>query len=106
MGDKKEEIAIAVENVCKVYKLYDKPSDRLKEALKLTRKKKYHEAHALSDVNFNVKQGECVGIIGTNGSGKSTMVKILGGSVKHDSGSILLNGKEIKISSSKASRRA
>ena len=93
MGDKKEEIAIAVENVCKVYKLYDKPSDRLKEALKLTRKKKYHEAHALSDVNFNVKQGECVGIIGTNGSGKSTILKIITGVLNPTSGNVTVNGR-------------
>lgn len=93
MGDKKEEIAIAVENVCKVYKLYDKPSDRLKEALKLTRKKKYHEAHALSNVNFDVKQGECVGIIGTNGSGKSTILKIITGVLNPTSGNVTVNGR-------------
>ena len=49
MGDKtyeNRETAIAVKNVSKVYKLYDKPMDRLKEALKLTRKQKYHESHA------------------------------------------------------------
>ena len=93
MEDKKEEIAIAVENVCKVYKLYDKPSDRLKEALKLTRKKKYREAHALSNVNFDVKQGECVGIIGTNGSGKSTILKIITGVLSPTSGNITVNGR-------------
>ena len=38
MIEKKDEAAIAVEHVCKVYKLYDKPTDRLKEALRLTRK--------------------------------------------------------------------
>ena len=79
MIEKKDEAAIAVEHVCKVYKLYDKPTDRLKEALRLTRKQKYHEAHALSDVSFAVRQGECVGIIGTNGSGKSTILKIITG---------------------------
>lgn len=93
MEDKKEEIAISVEDVCKVYKLYDKPSDRLKEALKLTRKKKYHEAHALSNVNFNVKQGECVGIIGTNGSGKSTILKIITGVLNPTSGNVTVNGR-------------
>ncbi len=82
MGDKtyeNRETAIAVKNVSKVYKLYDKPMDRLKEALRLTRKQKYHESHALSDVSFEIKQGECVGIIGTNGSGKSTILKIITG---------------------------
>ena len=50
MIEKKDEAAIAVEHVCKVYKLYDKPTDRLKEALRLTRKQKYHEADRKSVV--------------------------------------------------------
>ena len=49
--------AIAVSHVSKTYKLYDKPMDRLKEALKLTRQQKYREAHALSDISFDVGQG-------------------------------------------------
>ena len=72
-------IAIKVDHVSKMYKLYDKPSDRLKESLGLTRKKKYHEHWALNDVCFEVKKGETVGIIGTNGSGKSTILKIITG---------------------------
>lgn len=87
------ETAIAVEHVSKVYKLYDRPMDRLKEALKLTRKQKYHEAHALSDISFEVGQGECVGIIGTNGSGKSTILKIITGVLNPTSGSVAVNGR-------------
>ena len=93
MIEKKDEAAIAVEHVCKVYKLYDKPTDRLKEALRLTRKQKYHEAHALSDVSFAVRQGECVGIIGTNGSGKSTILKIITGVLNPTSGNVTVNGR-------------
>jgi teichoic acid transport system ATP-binding protein len=93
MGEIKEDIAISVENVSKVYKLYDKPMDRLYEALKLTRQKKYHEAHALSDVNFNIKRGECVGIIGTNGSGKSTILKIITGVLNPTSGKVKVDGR-------------
>lgn len=69
-------IAIRVEHVSKMYKLYDKPSDRLKESLGLTRKKCYREHYALTDVNFEVPKGETIGIIGTNGAGKSTILKI------------------------------
>ena len=68
---------IQVKDLTKMYKLYDKPSDRLKEALGLTRKKLYKEHYALHDVNFDIYEGECVGIIGTNGSGKSTILKII-----------------------------
>lgn len=71
-----ENIAILVENVSKVYKLYDKPSDRMKEALGF-KKVPVKEHFALNDVSFQVARGETVGIIGTNGSGKSTILKII-----------------------------
>ncbi|MBD5451329.1 MAG: ABC transporter ATP-binding protein [Lachnospiraceae bacterium] len=86
-------VAIAVEKVCKVYKLYDRPKDRMFEALGLTRKKKYTEHFALSDVSFDVKQGECVGIIGTNGSGKSTILKIITGVLNPTSGTVKVDGR-------------
>ena len=57
MEQKQEEIAIAVDHISKVYKLYDKPMDRMVEALGLTKKKKYREHFALSDVSFQVKTG-------------------------------------------------
>lgn len=88
-----EQIAIAVKDVSKVYKLYDKPMDRLKEALGFTKKKKYHEHFALSNVNFDIKQGECVGIIGTNGSGKSTILKIITGVLNPSVGDVEVNGR-------------
>ncbi len=95
MGENKEQeqIAIAVQNVCKIYKLYDKPMDRLKEALGLTRNVKHREHFALNNVNFQVKQGECVGIIGTNGSGKSTILKIITGVLNPTSGAVTINGR-------------
>lgn len=95
MGENKEQeqIAIAVQNICKIYKLYDKPMDRLKEALGLTRNVKHREHFALNNVNFQVKQGECVGIIGTNGSGKSTILKIITGVLNPTSGAVTVNGR-------------
>ena len=84
---------ISVNHISKVYKLYDKPMHRLKEAMSIT-KKCYHRNHfALEDINFNVKQGECVGIIGTNGSGKSTLLKIITGVLNQTSGSYEVKGK-------------
>lgn len=85
--------AISVEHVEKMYKLYDKPTDRLKEALGLTRKKKYKEHYALHDVNFQVNKGETVGIIGTNGSGKSTILKIITGVLNPTAGEVKVNGR-------------
>ena len=86
-------IAIQVTDLEKVYKLYDKPSDRLKEALGLTKKKKYKEHHALDRVNMTVYQGETVGIIGTNGSGKSTILKIITGVLNPTEGQVRVNGR-------------
>ncbi|MDY3918774.1 MAG: ABC transporter ATP-binding protein [Candidatus Limivivens sp.] len=86
-------IAIQVENVGKVYKLYDKPSDRLKESLGLVRKKKHREYHALKNVSFEVGRGETVGIIGVNGSGKSTILKIITGVLTPTSGKVTVDGR-------------
>lgn len=88
-----KDIAIAVKDVGKVYKLYDKPSDRIKDALGLGRKKHYTEHHALQGVDMTVRQGECVGIIGTNGSGKSTILKIITGVLTPTSGEVTVNGR-------------
>ncbi len=68
---------IKVKNLSKIYKLYQQPQDRLKEALHPLRKKYHHDFYALKDINFEVKKGETIGIIGQNGSGKSTLLKIL-----------------------------
>lgn len=86
-------IAIQVSGLEKAYKLYNKPSDRLKEALGLGRKKKYKEHYALKGVDMTIYQGETVGIIGTNGSGKSTILKIITGVLNATHGEVNVNGR-------------
>lgn len=88
-----ENIAIKVENLSKLYKLYDNPIDRLKESLSLTKKKYYKEHYALNNINFEVKKGDAVGILGKNGSGKSTLLKILTGVLNQTEGTKIVNGK-------------
>jgi len=88
-----EKYAIEVKNVSKVYKLYNKPFDRVKEALGVTGKKQHIEHHALSGINIKIKQGECVGIIGTNGAGKSTLLKIITGVLTPSQGEVYVNGR-------------
>ena len=85
--------AIRVIHLSKMYKLYDKPSDRLREALGLSRRKRYRELYALNDVSFEVRRGETVGIIGTNGSGKSTILKIITGVLTPTSGEVKADGR-------------
>lgn len=87
------DIAIKVDHISKIYKLYNNPMDRLKESLGLTRKKKYTEYYALNDINLEVKKGETVGIIGTNGAGKSTILKIITGVLTPTEGKVDINGR-------------
>ena len=65
--------AIEIENVNKIYPLYDKPLNRVKEALNPFRKKYHHDFYALSNISLNIKKGDTIGIIGQNGSGKSSL---------------------------------
>ena len=83
---------ISVDQVSKVYRLYDKPIDQLLESISL-RKKSYHkDFYALRDISFSVGRGEAVGIIGTNGSGKSTMLKIITGVLSATTGKVESRG--------------
>lgn len=84
---------ISVSNVTKIYRLYDKPIDRLKETLSPSKKSRHKDFYALSDVSFNVEKGESVGIIGTNGSGKSTILKIITGVLTPSRGEVRVKGK-------------
>lgn len=73
--------AIDVAEVTKVYRLYEKPIDRLKESMSISHKNYHRDFYALNQLSFRVRKGETVGIIGTNGSGKSTILKSLPGSL-------------------------
>ncbi len=84
--------AIRVEKISKVYKLYSRNIDRLKDSLNLG-KGKYKEHYALNNLSFDIKKGECVGIIGTNGAGKSTILKIITGVLSPTQGKVEIDGR-------------
>lgn len=87
------EYAIEIKNLTKQYNMYQKPQDRMKEALNPF-KKSYHDIfYALKDINVVVEKGEMIGFIGENGSGKSTLLKIITGVLSPSSGSLEINGK-------------
>ncbi|MCR5773679.1 MAG: ABC transporter ATP-binding protein [Lachnospiraceae bacterium] len=89
-----DEVIINVEHLDKMYKLYNRQRDRMKEALGLSKNKPlYKEHYALKDVSMQVHRGETVGIIGTNGSGKSTILKIITGVLSATSGNVEINGR-------------
>lgn len=84
---------IEVKNVHKMYKLYEKPMDRLYDSLGFRKGKKPTQFFALTDISFQVKKGETLGIIGTNGSGKSTLLKIITGVLNQTTGEVRVHGK-------------
>ena len=88
-----KDIAIKVENLSKVYKLYNAPIDRMKEALHPFKKNYHKEFYALNDVSFEIKKGEIVGVIGKNGCGKSTLLKIITGVLTPTTGKVMVNGR-------------
>lgn len=85
--------AIEVKDVVKVYKLYSRNRDRVAEALGFGKKKTHTLHYALNGVSMSIRKGETVGIIGTNGSGKSTMLKIITGVLHPTSGEVKVNGR-------------
>lgn len=84
--------AIQVKNISKIYKLYDTPMERLKDAFGW-QKKPLKEHRALNDVSFSVEKGQALGIIGTNGSGKSTILKIITGVLNPTGGEVCVDGR-------------
>ena len=86
------ENAIIVKDVTKIYKLYDKPIDRLKESLNPFHREYHRKFYALNGLSFSVEKGQTVGIIGTNGSGKSTILKIITGVLSPTTGEVTVNG--------------
>lgn len=84
---------IQIEHLQKMYHLYDKPIDRLKEVLRPGRKSYHKEFYALRDISLTIKRGESVGIVGVNGSGKSTLLKIITGVLNPTEGKVETYGK-------------
>jgi ABC-type polysaccharide/polyol phosphate transport system ATPase subunit len=84
---------ITVKNVSKVYKLYNKPIDRIKESFNPFRKSYHKKFHALHDVSLELKRGEALGVIGGNGNGKSTLLKIIAQVLTPTSGSVRTKGR-------------
>jgi len=85
-------IVIDVKNLKKSYKLYNNKQDRLKEAFSITRKKYHREFKALDNINFQLKQGDRLGVIGRNGSGKSTLLKLIANILPPSSGELKIVG--------------
>ena len=85
-----DDVIIGVRHVTKVFEMYDKPRHRLQQMMFGKFKKYYKEFKALDDVSFEVRRGECVGLIGRNGSGKSTILQIITGTLQPTDGEVYI----------------
>ncbi|MBR6393322.1 MAG: ABC transporter ATP-binding protein [Ruminococcus sp.] len=87
------EIAIDVNNITKSFKVFLDKGSQLKERLLFRKRSRYEERKVLRGISFQVKKGEAVGLIGHNGCGKSTTLKLLTKIMYPDTGSITMNGR-------------
>jgi ABC-2 type transport system ATP-binding protein len=86
--------AIRVRNISKSFRIpHDKINTMRGVVVNVLKKRSYEIFGALDNVSFDVQKGECFGIIGRNGGGKSTLLKILAGIYEPDAGSVTIRGK-------------
>jgi homopolymeric O-antigen transport system ATP-binding protein len=85
--------AVVLQKVSKVYKLYARPIDRLKEALRRGRKSYHQDFWAVRDVDLSVPKGATTALIGVNGSGKSTLLQLVAGILEPTSGEVHADGR-------------
>ena len=88
-----KETAIEVNNITKHFKVYPDKGAQLKERLLFRKRSRFEIRNVLKGISFSVKKGEAVGLIGHNGCGKSTTLKLLTRIMYPDSGSITMNGR-------------
>ncbi|MBR4904158.1 MAG: ABC transporter ATP-binding protein [Selenomonadaceae bacterium] len=87
------DIAIKAEHLTKIYKIYERDIDRLKETFHPFRKRYSKDFYALNDISFEIRRGENIGLVGKNGAGKSTLLKIITGVLTPSGGNIEVNGR-------------
>ena len=84
---------VIVHNVSKLYRLYDRPADRILEAVSLNRWQRHQDFWALRDVSLSIERGETLGIVGPNGCGKSTLLQIICGVLEPTTGRVVKQGR-------------
>lgn len=85
--------AVEIKDVEKFFKIYNKPSDRLKELFSINKKQYYKKFNAIKNINLLIPRGKTIGIVGKNGSGKSTLLQIICGILKPSKGNVKVNGR-------------
>jgi ABC-type polysaccharide/polyol phosphate transport system ATPase subunit len=87
------DLAIHAQQLGKVFQLYERPIDRLKQMLMRGRRRYFREFSALHDVNFELKKGEVLGLVGRNGAGKSTLLQLICGTLNLTGGRVVVQGR-------------
>jgi lipopolysaccharide transport system ATP-binding protein len=85
--------AIQASDVCKAYRIYEKPEDRLKQMLAFGRRNYFKEFWAIRNVSFSLHKGQSIGLVGRNGAGKSTLLQMICGTLTPTTGSIQVAGR-------------
>ena len=88
-----KDVVISVKNVSKNFKVYFDKGTLLKERILFWKRNHYEKRQVLNNISFDIKKGQTVGLIGRNGSGKSTMLKMLTGIYYPNGGSIETKGR-------------
>ncbi len=93
--DAGRDVVLRVRNVSKEYRLYASPRERFKALFSSTAR---HRSHwALRDVSLELRRGECIGVLGDNGAGKSSLLKLLAGTMQPSSGTVECAGRVTAI---------
>ncbi len=88
-----KQYSIQVKDAEKYFKLYRDKSRELKERILFRSRNKYEKRYVLRGISFDIKPGESVGLIGRNGCGKSTTLKLLTRILRPNSGEVVVNGR-------------
>lgn len=84
---------VLIQNVSKLYRLYKRPTDRLREILPFCPSKLHTDFWALKDIHFQLEKGETLGLVGPNGCGKSTLLQIVSGILQPTTGRVVTRGR-------------
>lgn len=87
------DVVIKAEHLTKIYRIYEREIDRIKETFHPFHKRYSKDFYALDDLSFEIRRGENIGLVGKNGAGKSTLLKIITGVLTPTSGTLEVNGR-------------
>ncbi|MBP6873279.1 MAG: ABC transporter ATP-binding protein [Clostridia bacterium] len=92
-----KDVVISVENISKKFRVYIDKGSQLKERMLFKERNRYQDRPVLKDISFSVRKGEAIGLVGHNGCGKSTTLKLLTRIMYPDSGKITMKGRVVAL---------